>query len=384
MKVVGVNKGTHLAGKVNFKVPFRDLRVTDPALKAALLNAVDKVLSHGQLLLGPEVELFESTIAEYCGTRYCVGMASGTDALYLALRSVGIGPGDEVITTPLSWIATLNAIHICGGESVFVDITEDLNINADLIEEVITPRTKAILPVHFTGRLCDMRKICAVANKYNLLVIEDAAQAYGAYSNGTLAGAFGDVGAFSFNPMKVLPGYGEAGAVLTNDKEVYDMLIALRYLGTVDKEVCYYPSLNAKIDTLQAAMMMVSMNRMGDIVKRRNEIADYYSNALQAVVTCPQPPEGIHSQSAFFDYTIIAERRDELQTYLERHGVETKIKHPILMPHQPAYAHLSRVSLPVAERIVKQILSLPIHEKLTAKDIKYVADTVRTFYNGSA
>lgn len=364
-----------------YRVRFRDLSVTDPSHKAKLIEAVDTVLTHGQLLLGPEVELFESKISEYCGTRYCVGVSSGTDALYIALRSLDIGPGDEVITTPLSWIATLNAINICGGTPVFIDIDEDLNINADLIEKAITPRTKAILPVHFTGKLCDIPKICAIASKHNLSVIEDAAQAFGSYTNGAFAGSFGDVGTFSFNPMKVLPGYGEAGAVVTDDKEVYDKLLALRYLGTVDKEICYYPSLNAKIDTLQAAMMMVNLEHLETNITRRIEIARYYSTALDDMVGCPQIPKESSSRSVFFDYTIVTENRDDLQAFLQNNGIETKIKHPILMPEQPAYDHLPQFNLPVAEWIVKRILSIPIHEKLTMDDVEYVVKCVKSFHN---
>ena len=311
-------------------------------------------------------------------------MSSGTDAVYLALRSVGIGPGDEVITTPLSWIATLNAIHMCGGVPVFVDIGEDLNLNADLIEEAITQRTKAIVPVHFTGRLCDMEKICSIARKHHLLVVEDAAQAFGANINGTKAGAFADAGAFSFNPMKVLPAYGEAGAVVTGSRETYEKLLSLRYLGTVEREVCYYPSLNSKIDALQAAMLMVSLNYFESNTNRRLEIAQCYSDALAGVVKCPPIPPGGVGRSVFFDYTIITESRDELRAYLGEHGIETKIKHLTLMPNQPAYTHLPRTALPVADNMVTRILSLPIYDKLSASDVEYVTDRVRAFHTNVA
>lgn len=368
--------------KQKVRIPFRDLSVANTTLKTELLQAVDKVLTHGQLLLGPEVELFEDKVAKYCGTKYCVGVSSGTYALYLALRSLDIGDGDEVITTPLSWIATLNAIHMCGSNPLFVDIGEDLNINADLIEEAITSRTKALVPVHFTGRLCDMHKMFNIAKKYNLLVIEDAAQAFGAHINGAFAGSFGHVSAFSFNPMKVLPGYGEAGAVVTNSKEIYEKSLALRYLGTVNKEVCYYPSLNAKIDALQAAMILVSMRYLEPNIAQRRKIARYYSDALKGMVRCPSMSQGPDRRSVFFDYAIITERRDALRVFLERCGIEIKIKHPILMPDHPAYKHVDRPELPVAERLVSQILNLLIHEKLTLQDVKYVVESVKAFYYG--
>lgn len=365
--------------KIN-KVRFRDLSISDPILKKELLQAVDRVLTHGQLLMGEEVELFERKIADYCGTKYCVGVSSGTDAIYLALRTLDLNPTDEVITTPLSWIATLNAIHLAGAKSVFVDITEDLNINAELIESAITPNTKAILPVHFTGRLCNMERIRQIAKKYNLAVVEDAAQAFGAMSSGNYAGSFGNLAAFSMNPMKVFPGYGEAGVVLTNDKSSYEKLLALRYLGTVNKEICYYPSLNAKIDTIQAAMMLVSFKNLEHNINRRIEIANYYTSELFNIVKCPKNDFPPNSRCVFFDYTIMADSRDELKEYLDSKGIETKIKHPILMSNQPAYKFLHNQSFPIAEKAVKNILCLPIHEKLTLVETKYVCDHIKKFY----
>ena len=176
------------------KVRYRDLSVNNPEIKKELLDAVDNVLTHGQIILGPEVQKFEESVAKYCGTKYAVGVGCGTDALYLSMKALGIGSGDEVITTPLSWVATVNAIVATGATPVFVDIGHDLNIDPDLIESSITNKTKAVLPVHFTGRLCKMDKIISIVNKYNLFLIEDAAQAYGANLNGKMAGSFGDAG----------------------------------------------------------------------------------------------------------------------------------------------------------------------------------------------
>lgn len=365
-----------------WKIRFRDLRITDPVHKSELLAAVDRVLSHGQLLMGEEVESFEREFAGYCGAPYCVGVASGTDALYLALRAYDIGPGDEVITTPLSWIATLNAIQICGARGVFVDIADDLNMRADLVEAAITPATKAVMPVHYTGRLCRMDAIGAAAQRHGIRVIEDAAQAFGAKRGGKLAGAFGHAGAFSLNPMKVLPACGEAGAVLTGDAKIRDKLVALRYLGTVNREVCHWPSLNAKIDTLQAAMLLVNLKYAEANVRRRIQIGRFYSNELAPFVRCPEVVDSPTDRDVFFDYTIRAERRDELKAFLEEAGIEIKIKHPILMPDQPAYQRLPRQELPLARRVVGEILSLPIHEKLTDAEVECVAASVKRFYRG--
>ena len=364
------------------QVRFRDLSVSDDVLRAELMRAVETVLRHGQVLMGPEVEVLERAVAADCSTAFAVGVASGTDALYMALRGLGIGPGDEVITTPLSWIATLNAIHLAGATGVFVDIRDDLNIDADLIEAAVTPATRMILPVHFNGRLCDMERICAIAEKHGLLVLEDAAQAYGARLGDAPAGSFGDAAAFSFNPMKVLPAYGEAGAVVTNSEALYQRLLSLRYLGTVDKEECRWPSFNGKIDTLQAAMLLVSRKYHGKNAERRRQIARRYDAALSGVVPCPPP--GNDGRCVFFDYQILAEGRDRLQAFLAGRGIETKVKHPILMPGQPAYSHLRCPPLPVAGRLVSRILCLPIHEKMADAQVSYVADSVRAFYGGAS
>ncbi len=217
------------------KIPYRDLSVTNEQQKKELLESVDRVLSHGRIILGGEVDLLETKIAEICQKKYAIGVGSGTDALYLALRCLEVGPGDEVITTPLSWIATVNAIVLCGATPVFVDINEDLNMNTELIEAHVTPKTKAILPVHFTGRLCNMEQVMGIANQKNLCVVEDAAQAFGAHANGAKAGSFGHINCFSMNPMKVFCSYGESGALVTDEERLYRKLLSLRYAGTINK-----------------------------------------------------------------------------------------------------------------------------------------------------
>src|SRR5262245_16925366 len=300
------------------KVRYRDLAVDDPELRHRLLAAVDDVLRDGRLLMGPAVEQWERLIADYCGARFCIGVSSGTDAIYLALRACGIGPGDDVIVPAMSWVATVNAVVIAGATPVFVDIGDDLNIDVARIEPAITPKTRAILPVHYTGRLCDMAAIRAMAAAHGLLVIEDAAQAFGAADENGRAGGLGDAAAFSLNPMKVFPGYGEVGAVLANDEEVNERLKALRYLGTVNKEVCVEPALNFKMDTIQAAMMLVSFERVDPALDRRIAIATRYNEGLEGVVGCPRPPASPTDRSSvFFDYTITTPRRPELRRFLE-------------------------------------------------------------------
>jgi dTDP-4-amino-4,6-dideoxygalactose transaminase len=292
---------------VNPRVRYRDLAVQDENLRRRLLAAVDEVLRDGRLLMGPAVEQWERLIASYCGARYCVGVSSGTDAIFLALRACGVTAGDEVIMPAMSWVATANAVALTGATPVFVDIGNDLNIEVNEIESVITSATRAILPVHYTGRLCNMDAICKIAARNKLFVVEDAAQAFGAVDNGRYAGSIGNAGAFSLNPMKVFPGYGEVGAVLINDEAMDERLRALRYLGTINKEVCIEPALNFKIDTIQAAMMLVSFEQLDPALSRRGEIAARYNDGLKKFVGCPEPPSSPSDRrSVFFDYTIRA------------------------------------------------------------------------------
>ena len=364
-------------------VRFRDLSVPEPARRAALHDALDRICDHGEWILGKEVEEFETWIAAYCGKQHAVGVASGTSALYLALRAFGIHAGDEVVTTPMSWVATGNAIRMAGAKPVFVDIKDDLNIDPTLIENAITEHTRAIVPVHFTGLVCDMDEIRAIANRHRLLVIEDAAQAFGATFDGVPAGALGDAGAFSINPMKPFGGYGDSGAVLLDDNAAYEHLLALRYLGTVDKEVCVNPELNHKMDSLQAAMLLATRDFLDASLIRRREIAQRYIAGLADVVQCPQIPKIDPNRHIFFDFTIQTDRRDALVEHLTKLGIEVKIKHPILIPDQPSYTGPEPVKLPVARNAVRQILSLPIHEKLTDDQIDYVICQIREFYGAA-
>jgi len=364
----------------NPRVRYRDLSIQDPELRARLLDVVDSLLRDGRLLMGPAVEQWEELVADYCGARYCVGVSSGTNAIYLALRAFDIGPGDEVIVPAMSWIATANAVVLAGATPVFVDVGDDLNIDVSDAEAAITSRTRAILPVHYTGRLCDMTAIGALAERHRLLVIEDAAQAFGAADDTGRAGGFGHAAAFSLNPMKVFPGFGEVGAVLVDDPWICERLRAMRYLGTVNKEVCVEPSLNHKIDTIQAAMMLVSYDHVEPALVRRIEIASRYCQRLKDLVGCPEAPRcQTDRRSVFFDYTITTPRRTAMRRFLEGRGIEVKIRHPLLMSQQPAYRHLNLRPLPNAEVLVKQILSLPIHEKLTDDQIDYVVDSISDF-----
>ena len=361
------------------KIPFRDLSVKDPKIKQELLEAVDKVLTHGRILLGPEMQQFEKAIAERCHTKFAVGVGSGTSALYFSLRALKIGKGDEVITTPLTWVATPNSIVMTGATPVYVDIKDDLNINVDLIEKAITPRTKAILPVHFLGKMCEIEKMAQIAKKHNIALIEDAAQAFGASVGGKPAGSFSKIAAFSMNPMKVLCAYGEAGACVTNDQELATKIESLRYAGTINKEDCQETSINGRLDTIQAAMMLVNLKYVDGKISQRLKIAQQYNAGLNSLVRCPIMDKSVH---AWYSYTIIAEKRDELMQFLTAKGVETKIYHPILMPYHTAYKGKFTCSIPVAEDLVKKILALPNEDHLNQAQIQYVIDCIKEFYAG--
>lgn len=361
------------------QVRYLDLSVKDEVKRRRLLAAVEKVLVHGRILLGPEIEEFEKKIAEYCGVQYAVGVNSGTDAIYFALRSAGIGPGDEVITTCLSWIATANAIMLTGATPVFVDVRENFNIDSDKIEPAVTSKTKAIVPVHFTGKICDMAAIQKVASRCNLMVIEDAAQAFGAMQNGQKAGSFGVVSAFSMNPMKVFAACGEAGMVVTNDHDLYEVLLALRYNGTPDRVNAHYLSLNGRLDTIQAAILLERFADFPDDIRKRRQVAEYYSKHLNSIIKTPT--EANHSFDVYYTYNTICSRRDALQSYLTNQGIETKIHHNLLMPDHQYYQSKFKGNWPTGEFIAQNSLCLPIHEKLTQAEQDYVINSIRQFYN---
>ena len=361
------------------RIPYRDLSVKNQDLKNELLAAVEKVLSHGRFILGPEHNQFEEKIANYCDRKYCIGVNSGTDALYLVLRALDIGPGDEVITTPLSWIATVNAIVLTGATPVFVDIGYDLNINTELIESAITERTKVILPVHFTGQMCNMKRIIEIAEKHDLIVVEDGAQAFGAVQDGVVCGSFGKLSCFSLNPMKVFNGFGEAGAILTDDVELKDKIVSLRYNGTINKQDCHYSSLNGRLDTIQAAMLLVNLNYLENKIEKRRAIAAAYNEHLKDIVQCPEEQSG--NRHIYYTYTILADRRDEMTKHLASKGVETQIQHPIPMPYHTAYKGKFKVDIPVCEEAVGQILCLPNQEDLTMEIVAYVCKHIHEFYN---
>jgi len=360
------------------KVPFLDLRVTNKTERMELLAAVNAVLRHGRIVLGPEVLRLENTVARLCGRKYAVAVNSGTDALFLTLKALGIGAGDEVITTSLSWIATANAIALTGATPVFADIRDDLNIDPLSVKLLITRKTKVILPVHYTGKVCEMKELLEIAKMNRLVIVEDAAQSFGALYGGRVAGSFGIAACFSMNPMKVLAACGEAGIIVMDKKDIRERLVALRYNGTVNRETCIEPSLNGRIDTIQAAILLKRLLRVKCIIKKRRQIAASYSKKLDGIVETPREAKG--ERDVYYTYTIRADRRDELKDYLQSRGIETRIQHPYLMPQQPAYRRGRRGEFANAERLYKRILCIPVNEKLNRNQVDFVAASIKKFY----
>lgn len=360
------------------KVRFLNLSVKQKE-RSEILSAIDKVLQHGILINGPEVLEFEGNVKNFIGTKHCVGVNSGTDALFLALKALGIKSGDEVITTSMSWIATANAIRLVGATPVFADIDDDLNISLESIKRLITNKTKAIVPVHYTGKACKISEIVELAKSASIAVIEDSAQAFGATYNGKMVGNFGDIGTFSMNSMKVYASIGEAGAIVFDEAGLYDRLMALRHNGTVNRETCIEPSLNGRLDTVQAAALNVRFSYFDDVVKKRNKIASLYNETISRYVGTPIIP--VADRHVFYTYTIVTEKRDELKRFLEANGIETKIHHPILMPQQPPYMDFT-ADTKNASILVRRILSLPASENLELDEQEYVISKIKEFFCG--
>ena len=359
------------------KVPFLDLRIIDSQEKHRLLKSIETVFDHGKMVMGPEIDQFEQKTAQFCERKYAISVGSGTSALYLGLRALDIGVGDEVITTSLSWIATANAIALTGAIPVFADINNDLNIDPKSVESLITKKTKAILAVNYTGRICDMEAFEQIAKTYNLFLIEDGSQSFGALLNDRMCGSFGDLSAISHNPMKVFAAVGEAGSILCNSDELKDKLVSLRYNGTVNRETCIEPSLNGRMDTLQAAVLLERFKTLDKVIYSRRKNAKFFNESLSKYVVTPTV--SADRNDVYYTYTIRSAKRDKLKLFLESNGIETKIQHPLLMPQQPAYSKNAKGVFTNAEELVKQVLCIPIHEKLNESQCQYIADTIIKF-----
>ena len=366
------------------EVPLLDLVSEYNSLKGEIDDAVFRVLGSGRFVLEGEVESFERELSAYAGCKYAFGVASGTDALSLALMALDIGAGDEVITTPFTFFATPEAIALCGAKPVFSDIDpRTFNLDPNGLEAKITTKTKAILVVHLYGQSVDMDPILEIARKHNLRVIEDAAQALGAEYKGRKVCALGDVSCASFYPTKNLSCYGDGGAVLTNDQDLAKVIPPLRLHGAEEKFKHERLGRNSRLDALQAAILSVKLKYLDGWNERRGEIARTYSKVLRDYVKAPHTEE--FNRHTFHQYTIETSERDNLREYLSQKGVMSAVFYPIPMHLQKALSYLGHEegSFPEAERASKEVLSLPVFPLLSDGQVNYVAETVKQFFEGS-
>jgi dTDP-4-amino-4,6-dideoxygalactose transaminase len=337
------------------------------------------ILKSGVFIMGEEVEIFEKNIAKYTKSKYCVGVGSGTDALILTLMAYDIKKGDEVIVPNMSFIATANAVSQVGAKVVFCDISNDLNIDVSKIKNLITSKTKAIIPVHYGGKIADMNAIMTIAKKHNLIVIEDASQAFGSKINDKHAGTMGNIGCFSLNPMKSLGALGDAGVILTSCKKIYNKLKALRCNGLDENKRCIYKSLNAKIDSLQASFLNIQLKTLDKTIIKRTKYAKFYDKYLSKNCIIQKFKE--NEKSNIYSYTILVDKiyRDKLYQYLIFNNIEAKINH-LAMHQEPAYQDEKYTDLENSQRISKMKIAIPCHENLKKKEIKYVATTIQNFF----
>ena len=365
-------------------VPFLDLKRLHEEIREPLELAFKRVLDSGWFITGSEVEAFESEFASYSEVKHCVGLGNGLDAIHLLLRAYGIGPGDEVLVPSNTFIATWLAVSQCGATPVPVepDINTH-NINPDALAAAITPRTKAIIPVHLYGQPADMDAINAVAQQHGLVVIEDAAQAQGARYKGRRVGSLGHAAATSFYPGKNLGALGDAGAILTNDKAIADKVRILRNYGSQVKYKHEVAGYNTRLDEMQAAFLRVKLSVLDDWNERRRAVAGSYTSQLQSLASensnlgLPWVPEW--AEPVWHLYVIRSARRDALRDHLDKLGVATVIHYPI-PPHQQAcYTEFSKHKLPIAEMLASEVLSLPMSSAITEEEITAVVDAVRSF-----
>ncbi len=366
------------------KVPFLDLKAQYKSIKEEIVIELQKVLNNTAFAGGPFVAQFEKEFALFCKTDFAIGLGSGTAALWVAIQGLGIGEGDEVITTPNTFIATAEAISFAGAKPVFVDIDEQTyNINPQLIEDAITPKTKAIVPVHLYGQTADMDPIMEIAKAKDLFVIEDACQAHGAKCNGKPVGSIGDAGCFSFYPGKNLGAYGEAGAVVTNNLQLADNLQMFRDHGQKKK---YYHAIvgwNARMDGFQGAILSVKLKYLNQWNESRRKNAQLYNDLLADIDGIITPTEVDYAKHVYHLYVIRVKNRDEFMAALVENDVFCGIHYPIPLHLQDAYSSLGykKGDYPVAEKCCEQLVSLPMFPELTSEQISYVVEKIKNITN---
>lgn len=370
--------------KLQMQVPILDLKAQYETIREEVREAIDQVLEKQHFILGPEVKALEQEIAQYCGTRYGVGVASGTDALILGLKACGIGPGDEVIVPSFTFVATADAVSALGGTPVFADIDPDtFNLDPSQVEPLITARTRAIVPVHLYGQMADMGPLLQLARAHNLKVVEDTAQALGATYEGKRSASFGDVGCISFFPSKNLGAYGDGGMVVTDSEETYRHLLSLRAHGSSKKYFSLEQGWNSRLDELQAAILRVKLRHLEQWCEKRQSVADRYDRLLARVPGVVVPARSESGEHVFHQYTIRIPQRDAIQRALAEQGISTMVYYPVPIHLQPIYSALGYRpgSLPATEAACREVLSLPMFPELTDQQMEYVVDMLTLALN---
>jgi dTDP-4-amino-4,6-dideoxygalactose transaminase len=359
-------------------VPMVDLKRQFREIKNDVLNVLTEILESGKYVLGSRVAEFEKKVADYHGVGEAIGVASGTDAIHLALDALGIGPGDEVITTPFTFFATVEAILYTGAAPVFIDIEpETLNIDVSRIEANITKKTKAILPVHLFGHPADMEKIMGIARKKRLKVIEDCAQSFGAGIKGKKAGSIGDAGCFSFYPSKNLGAYGDGGMIVLDKTSVAETIRELRNHGSKGSYRHQRVGYNSRLDEIQAGILLIKLVHIDEYNKKRRHNAFIYGNLLSDPVRCPVEKEGAYH--VYHQYTIMSKKRDKIQQRLKENGISSVVYYPVPLHLQKALRFLGyqRGDFPVAEKAAREVLSLPMYPELEEPTIKKIAKIIK-------
>jgi dTDP-4-amino-4,6-dideoxygalactose transaminase len=362
------------------KIPLVDPKLQYEALREEIDAAYRRVLASGQFILGKEVEAFEEEFARYCGVRYAVGLNSGTSALSLALQALGVGPGDEVITVSLTFVATVEAISLLGARPRFVDIDEkSYTLDPAQIEAAITKKTKGIIPVHLYGQPADMDPILDLAKKRKLFVLEDAAQAHGALYKGNRVGSLGHAACFSFYPTKNLSAFGEGGAVVTNDAKLALQIKKLRNHGGIERYTHELIGTNARMEAFHGAVLRAKLTRLDSWNELRRKHARTYGSLLKGL-DLVLPQEAPYAKSVFHVYVIRAAERDRLNAYLNEQGIGSAIHYPTPSHLLECYRPLGcrEGDLPVTERVAREVLSLPVYPEMTEDQLRFVAETVRT------
>lgn len=361
---------------------FCDITKQDEPIRQEIDEAIKRVIDGGNFILGKEVESFEKELAKFCEVKYAVALNSGTDALGLSLKALQIGEGDEVITTPFTFVATAEVIVDCGAKPVFVDIdSQTFNIDYKKIEKVVTKRTKVIIPVHLFGQMADMDEIRKIAKRHRLYIIEDAAQAMGATYRGKKAGAIGDLGCLSFFPTKNLGAYGDAGMITTNNKILADRIRTLRNHGSSlkNKYLNSVIGINSRLDSIQAAILRVKLRHLRKWNKQRTEIAVHYNKSLEGVKSIIVPTILQDRTHIFHQYSVRIKDRDEFRKYLEEKGIPTMIYYPMSLHLQPAFKFLGykKGDFPEAEKAAKEILSLPIYPEFSRREQDFIIQNIK-------